>query len=194
MQRRKAWRGNPPKTQEEARRFLIDIARGCVERYGVSKASLKDVASEAGVTRQTVYRYFSNAEDLFNAAVVLASGGFLERMRQRVLKREGLAERIVETLVIAIHEIPKDPRLSAMAQSGDYFTVSSMLRLFFVQEEMIALADGNLRLAELERDELSELLLRLLQSFLNDPGPKRSEAELRAYLYKWLIPMIKENL
>ena len=89
MQRRKAWNGNPPNTQAEARRFLLDVARRCVEQHGVSKASLSDVASAAGVTRQTVYRYFSNADDLFSAAAVLASGGFHERMRRRVLRRDG---------------------------------------------------------------------------------------------------------
>jgi len=194
VQRRKAWNGNPPKTQAEARRFLLDVARVCVERHGVAKVSLSDVAQAAGVTRQTVYRYFSNADDLFSSAAVLASGGFLERMRRRVLEREGIAERIVETLVVAVCEIPKDPHFSALVQSDDYFTVSSLLRLFFVQEEMTALADGELSLNERERDELSELLLRMLHSLLADPGPTRTEDELRAFLHKWLVPMIEANL
>jgi len=165
-----------------------------VERHGVSKASLSDVAEAAGVTRQTVYRYFENADDLFRAAAVLASGGFHERLRRRVLRREGLAERMVETLVLAIHEIPSDPHLGALVKSGDMFTVSSVLGLFFVQEEMIALAGGTLPIGERERDELSELLLRLLHSFLVDPGEPRSERELRAFLRRWLVPMIEEKL
>ena len=194
MQRRKAWNGNPPKTQAEARRFLLGVARDCVERFGLSKAGLSDVASAAGVTRQTVYRYFENADDLFNSAAVLASGGFLERMRARVLAHDGLAERMVETLVIAIHEIPMDPHLSALAQSGESFSISSALKLFFVQEEMFELAEGDLHLDDVLRDELAEILLRLLNSFLADPGPARSEDELRAFLYRWLIPLIEEKL
>ena len=194
MQRRKAWNGRPPKTQAEARRFLLDVARSCVERFGLSKASLSDVAEAAGVTRQTVYRYFENADDLFQSAAVLASGGFHQRMRQRVLARDSLAERMVETLVLAVLEIPKDPHLSALVRSGDYFTVSSALRLSFVQEEMIALAEGDLSLGERERDELSEILLRLLHSFLADPGLPRTEDELRVFLYRWLVPMIEEKL
>ncbi len=194
MQRRKAWNGEPPKTQAEARRFLLDVARSCVERFGLSKASLSDVAEAAGVTRQTVYRYFENADDLFQSAAVLASGGFHQRMRQRVLARDSLAERMVETLVLAVLGIPKDPHLSALVRSGDYFTVSSALRLFFVQGEMMALAEGDLNLSERERDELSEILLRLLHSFLSDPGESRTEGELRAFLYRWLVPMIEEKL
>ena len=194
VQRRKAWNGNPPETQTEARRYLLAVAQSCIERFGLSKVGLSDVASAAGVTRQTVYRYFENADELFNAAAVLASGGFLERMRERVLVHKGLAERIVETLVVAIHEIPKDVHLSALVASGDPLGVSSALKLFFVQEEMLALADGDLGLAARERDELAEILLRLLKSFLDDPGPERSEDELRAFLYRWLIPIIDEKL
>ena len=45
-----------------------------------------------------------------------------------------------------------------------------------------------------ERDELAEILLRLLNSCLADPGPERSQDELRTYLFRWLVPLIEENL
>ena len=39
-----------------------------------------------------------------------------------------------------------------------------------------------------------EILLRLLHSFLSDPGEPRTEDELRSFLYRWLVPMIEEKL
>lgn len=194
MPRRKAWNGNPPKSEAEARRYLLDVTQACIDRFGLSKVGLSDVAAAAGVTRQTVYRYFVSADELLNAAAVLASGGFLERMRKRVLERDGLPERMVETLVVAICEIPKDPHLSTVVRSGDGFTVSAALKMFFIQEEMLALAEGDLTLGDRERDELAELLVRLLKSFVDDPGPERTEDELRAFLYSWLIPLIEEKI
>jgi AcrR family transcriptional regulator len=194
MQRRKAWNGRTPKTEAEARRLLLAVTQECIERHGLSKVGLSDVASAAGVTRQTVYRYFATADELFDAAAVLASGGFLERLRARVLRHQGLAERIVETLVIAIQEIPKDPHLTSLARSGDPFAISSALKLSFTQDEMLALSDGNEVLGERDRDELAEILLRLLKSFLDDAGPTRSEQELRRFLYRWLMPVIEEKL
>ena len=194
MQRRKAWNGKAPKTELEARRILLAVTQECIERHGLSKVGLSDVASAAGVTRQTVYRYFATADELFDAAAVLASGGLLERMRARVLRHEGLAERIVETLVVAIQEIPKDVHLTSLVRSGDPFAISSALELSFTQDEMLALSDGDRVLCEQDRDELAEILLRLLKSFLDDPGPKRSENALRRFLYRWLIPVIQEKL
>jgi AcrR family transcriptional regulator len=194
MQRRKAWNGNTPKSEAEARRLLLAVTQECIERHGLSKVGLSDVASAAGVTRQTVYRYFATADDLFNAAAVLASGGLLERIRTRVLGLEGLSERIVETLVVAIREIPKDVHLTAIVRSGNPFAITSALKLSFTQDEMVALSDGNQVLGERDRDELAEILLRLLKSFLDDPGPERSEEDLRQFLYRWLIPVIEEKL
>ncbi|MBW2421469.1 MAG: TetR/AcrR family transcriptional regulator [Deltaproteobacteria bacterium] len=194
MARRRAWNGKPPRTEAEARRILLDVTQDCIERFGLSKVGLSDVAAAAGVTRQTVYRYFVDADDLFNAAAVLASGGFLERLRERVRERQGLAERAVESLVVAIREIPKDAHLSTLVRSSDSFDVSSALKLNFVQEELLTLAEGAPHLSASDRDELAELLVRLMRSFLDDPGPERSEEELRIYLSRWLVPVIEEKL
>lgn len=193
MARRKAWHGKPPGSEAEARRFLLDVAQECIERFGRSKVGLSDVAAAAGVTRQTVYRYFVDADDLFNAAAVLASGGFLDRLRQRVRARRGLAARAVEALVVAIREIPSDPHLSALVRESDTFDVSSALKLGFVQEELLALEGEEADLDASDRADLAELLVRLMRSFLDDPGPERSEKALRGALSRWLVPIIEDK-
>ena len=41
-----------------------------------------------------------------------------------------------------------------------------------------------------ELDEFLEILIRLLDSFLLEPGPQpRNEDELRAFLRRWVLPM-----
>jgi AcrR family transcriptional regulator len=169
---------------------LLDAARACIERLGAAKTGLTDVALEAGVTRQTVYRYFADAEDLFRSATVLSSGGFLERMRARVERESGAAERIVECLVFAIREIPGDQVLGGLSAADHHFTLSYLLDLRFVQDEIERLSRGQAALPRARLDALAELFLRLLHSFLADPGPARSEAELRALLRGWLVPVI----
>ena len=72
--------------------------------------------------------------------------------------------------------------------------MSSALKLAFVQEEILALSDGPSGLDARERDELAEILLRLLNSFLADHGPERSQDELRTFLFRWLVPLIEDKL
>ncbi len=49
---------------DEARRRLLDATGRCIERRGSSRIQMADVAREAGVSRSTVYRYFSSRDDL----------------------------------------------------------------------------------------------------------------------------------
>lgn len=49
-----------PRTEAE----ILDAARRCYVTYGVSKMSLSDVAQEAGVSRGSVYKYFSSRGEL----------------------------------------------------------------------------------------------------------------------------------
>jgi len=191
VSKRKAWNGNPPGTPVEARRILLEAARACVERFG-RRAGLTDVALEAGVTRQTVYRYFEDTEDLFRSAAALASGGFLERMRAQVRTRETLVEQVVECMVFTIRELSSDPNIGNLTPADDMFSLSSMLELGFVQEEVRLLTDGNPGMTPHQLDELAELLVRLLHSFLQEPGTDRSEDELRGVLTGWLAPLVTE--
>ncbi len=189
MSKRKAWNGSSPSTPTDARRILLESATKCVERLG-RRAGLTDVALEAGVTRQTVYRYFEDTEDLFRSAAALASGGFLERMRAQVRTRETLVEQVVECMVFTIRGLSSDPNLGNITPDDDMFSLSSMLELGFVQEEVRLLTDGNPGMTTQQLDELAELLVRLLHSFLEEPGVDRSEDELRTVLATWLKPLL----
>ena len=192
--RRSAWNGTRPADADEARRRLIEAARQSVEQRGEGAASLADVARIAGVTRQTVYRYFDDADDLFRSAAALATGGFLERLRDTVRRRATLTDRVIECMVFAISELPRDRHLGPLLASGAV-DFAFLLRLRFVQEEVRLLADGALdACADAELDALAELLLRLLRSYLESPEPARSPGELRALLRAWIMPQVDRLL
>lgn len=59
---------------------------------------------------------------------------------------------------------------------------------------MLALSDGDRVRCEPDRDELAEILLRLLKSFLDDPGPTPSEDQSRRLLSRWWVQVIEEKL
>ncbi len=67
-------------TREERRAQLLEVAREVVLRHGYRKANLGDVAREAGVSRATVYNYFTSKELLLRAIV----GQEVEQLRRAV--------------------------------------------------------------------------------------------------------------
>ena len=191
MSRRGAWKGASPDSHAAARQHLLEVARACIERHGFSKVTLSDVAAAAGVTRPTVYRYFGSAEELFNAAAVTASGGYLERMRSRAMRPDDPVERVVEGMAIAISEIPGDPHLEELFRMRDVVSVHAASQNGFVSNELRLYFGDQWKGDDRALDELAELLLRLLKSFLDDPGPERDAAELRRYLWQWLSPLLR---
>jgi len=54
---------------EEKRRAILDAARPIFLREGWAGATLDRVAAESGISKMTVYRHFSNKDDLFQALV-----------------------------------------------------------------------------------------------------------------------------
>ena len=195
MSRRGAWKGAiPGSPSTEARRHLLEVAQGVhraprlLEGHAVRRGR-----EAAGVTRPTVYRYFGSADELFNAAAVTASGGFLERLRSRTARFEDPVERVIETLVISICEVPDDPNLREIFRMSNAVSIHSAVQNAFVADELRLYFGDRWQGADGDLDELAEILLRLLKSFVDDPGPERDVAELRQYLSRWLVPMLVQR-
>ena len=78
--RRLAWSGQAPTDEADARRRIMAAAVRCVQRHGIDRTSVAMIASEAGVSRPTLYAYFHNRDEIVNQAAVAASDSFVERV------------------------------------------------------------------------------------------------------------------
>ena len=79
MARRHGWAGDPPGSDEEAVARIVAAAITVIDETGAD-IGIADVARALGVIRQTVYRYFPNAEALMAAVAVASVGSFLDRI------------------------------------------------------------------------------------------------------------------
>lgn len=76
------------KTKTEAlktRQQLLDAALEVFWREGVTRASLQQIAAEAGVTRGALYWHFKNKEDLFDALFEQKYSHFHQRLNENAL-------------------------------------------------------------------------------------------------------------
>ena len=55
--------GEEPAASDDVRARILDAAEICLERYGLQKTTIEDVAKASGVSRATVYRYVDGGKD-----------------------------------------------------------------------------------------------------------------------------------
>ncbi len=65
---------------QERRRILIDAALSVIGRDGLSAATQRSVAAEAGVPPSAVYYYFATLDDLVAAALVEVNERFIAQL------------------------------------------------------------------------------------------------------------------
>lgn len=194
--KRQNWSGNPPATDAEARARLIAAALVCAERVGLRKTTLADIATEAGVTRPTVYAHFQDRHAIFHAAFVEATARLAVGAREAMLAKDTAGERAIAAVTYFALELPRDPcmKLTLTDEGLGEFTSQALL------DERLALREAGFILTpmydlapQLERDEseVTEVIVRFALSLLTVPGPtSRTPEQLRAFLRRRLLPAI----
>jgi AcrR family transcriptional regulator len=186
------WSGSAPATDDEAVARILEAAGKAVDERGAD-FSIADVARTLGVTRQTVYRYYPSTDALLVAAAVHAASEFLERLAQHLRGVTEPVEAVAEAIATALEWLPKDKHIGLLVVPGRASAhtesvtsdvalqfANSMLRRFDVDWAGLGFTDDDL-------DELAEHLLRIIQSFVIDPGrPPRTGEALRDYLRRWV--------
>jgi AcrR family transcriptional regulator len=192
------WGGSAPASDEEAVARVLAAAGEVIDTHGAD-FTIADVARNLGVTRQTVYRYFPSTDALLIAAATRAASGFLERLTSHVAGLTDPADAAVEAIATTLELLPQDNRLGLLlspdrhnAFSAD---VTSDVAIGFART-MLSRFEVDWHAAGFggEIDELAEYLLRIIQSFVVDPGrPPRHGDALRAYLRRWVAPALERR-
>ncbi|MGC5257408.1 TetR/AcrR family transcriptional regulator [Gordonia sp. DT218] len=184
-----------PCVDTEAIDRIIEVAGDLIE--GGESVSVRRVAQCSGVTRETVYRYFSSADSIVLAAAESAASEFLVELSTALREIAGPVDTVVEGIAITIEQLRADQRFALL------FNATGRSRYLDEVTSPEAIAVGRSILDEVgvdwrdrgwtdaELDELVEFMLRTLQSFIVDPGePPRTGAGLRCYLRRWVAPAV----
>ena len=188
---RGAWDGNPPHVAA-ARQRLLEAAARCIAREGIAATTVAAIAAEARVSRQTVYRYFKGRDELVLGSMLTAAEGLRAKLDRSIRALSDPADMIVETLVLGLAEVRSDPVLRAMTDPSrlDGSVTSRITKRPGIEwlRETLAPAIEAASWSEADADAGLELILRLFLSLIISPSPARSPEELRAFLYRHLIP------
>ncbi|OMC48699.1 TetR family transcriptional regulator [Mycobacterium sp. IS-2888] len=194
--RSRGWAGSTPSSDEEAISRILTAVDEEVAEHG-SDLRLADVARRLGVTRQTVYRYFPNADALLIASSMRAVNGFIDQAVEHVGGLNDPVTAVVECVSFGIENLTGDPQLESLLtrrHEGESVTsLTSDTAIAFCLSVLHRL-DVDWRLHGFDSaalHELAEMTLRTVQSLLTDPGPApRDGIALRRFVSRWLGPAI----
>ena len=185
-------------SNNETQQRIVDAAVACVKRWGIEKVTLNDIAREAGVTRPTVYSYFSNRDEVVQFALLQSAYVFAQKLLRHIENYTQPEMRVIEAMMFSLKQLPKEPSLALMSDSG----LAEILN-----ENALRQAEGNeirrgifrlifagVDVDDNELDELTEVASRFLMSLLTMKSNKqRSEKEMRSFLCRRLLPALGLN-
>ena len=179
---------------------ILDAARACYLEAGISNTGMREVAAAAGVARSTLYRYFTNRDDLLVATLKLEMQALNAELQKSLQAQVSPADMVVEGLVLAIREIPQRPLLRAVFASDEDArarrAIWNSAAIVEFGEELMAhvvqpALDAGLLQDRVDPHILVEWVYRVLISFLTLPSNWISdENQLRATLHTLLVPVL----
>lgn len=190
----------PTKTYKDPIEKILEAAKKCYLRDGISKTGMKEVSQDAQVARSTLYRYFASKDEVLIAVIKSEMEVANEAIISQLTHISTPADMMVESLLIAFKEVPKRPLLKTVFASDDD---PKARRVIWESNIIIELGDhlleqfikpamtlGVLR-NEVKPEVMAEWIFRILLSFLTLPSNWiKSDDEMRATLRALLVPVL----
>ncbi len=192
------WGGASPASDEEAIGRILDAASAAIDERGAG-VRVVDVARTLEISRQTVYNYFPG-DSLLEAVATRSGLRFLQRLASHLGGIADPVDALVESFSYTVEWLPSDKSVQLMLQNDLGRTsnevTSDMAKRF--GHGILAGLDVDWKSLGFDDegiDDLVEYMLRMLQSFMIDPGrPPRIGAALRSYVRRWLGPVVTAEI
>jgi AcrR family transcriptional regulator len=94
---------------DDARERILAAAERCIDRHGIRKTTMDDVASEVGLSRPSVYRYFADRDDLLVELVARHARVLNDRAHKSMSRQNSLSDQIVEGVISIADNGLRDP-------------------------------------------------------------------------------------
>lgn len=181
---------------DDARRRLLAATEECVLRSGTGRISIESVATTAGVARSTIYRYFTNRDDLLLGLLTQRSEAVLQRMLHRIEDPRDAEQSIAGFMDSAIGDVATDPVLSVLFSvdsaglSGGLAVASSAIADLCITQlgpffELWQRA--GLLAADLDVNETIRWLISVIVLFLTQPVGPTNSADRRQFLGRYVV-------
>jgi AcrR family transcriptional regulator len=180
---------------------ILDAAEQCLRHLGLRRLSMGDVATQAGLSRGSVYRYFPDRRTLVDAVLERTAQRFVDASTVTVDRRRTLAGQVGEAAVFILEHRADDLTLRLPADEESLFATLLTARIRGLVERWVEFWLPRIAEAErrgevrrgIDRRQAAEWIVRLMLSFAVMPSatvdlddPESVRAFVRNHLVRGL--------
>ena len=167
---------------------IIDAAAALFAERGVAAVGMAEIATAAGCSRATLYRYFDNRDALRRAFVHREAQRIGTAVARELADVSDPGERLVQAVLASIRLVRGDATLAAWFTATDAGTATRIAQSSEVIEAMAAEFLGASSLTDEAIRRRARWVVRVLVSLLTDPGVDAEDE--RALVEEFLVPVV----
>jgi len=184
------WLGS--RRSEVAADRILDAAGELFAQRSPSSVGMHEIASAAGCSRATLYRYFENREALHTAYVHREAYALHRRMTERITDIDDPRERLVAGFLASLELVRQSPALSSW-----FATNGAPIGVEIAEQSDVIQAMGSAFIVSLGPSDAADpdavhrkarWLVRVLTSLLLLPG--RDADDERSMVEEFLVPVV----
>ena len=171
---------------------ILDAAGDLFTQKEAATVGMHEIASAAGCSRATLYRYFENREALYTAYVHRESYRLYREMTEQINSVVDPRERLIEGMLASLRNVRESPALASWFATTQRPIGAEMAE----QSEVIkALTEAFVISLGPDDPELvahrARWLVRVMTSLFLFPG--HDDADERAMLEEFVVPIVLPN-
>jgi AcrR family transcriptional regulator len=177
---------------------ILDAAFAAVLDFGLSRLTMEDVAQRAGLSRQTVYRYFPSKDHLFVALVSREEEKFLDGVRSAFVEHGDLATAVRESVTFVLAYAKAHPLLDRLLGPDEgtflpYVTTRAQPVIVRARETMVRLLVDRVPQADVEtvRTVLDGTTRALISYMLAESD--RSPHDIASAIARLLVALLSDE-
>ena len=171
---------------EAAADRILDAAETLFTRHGAANVAMNDVATAAGCSRATLYRYFENRDALHTAYVHREAHRVFRELGDRIAGIADPRERLLEAVLAALSSVRESASLASWFVTTERPIGGEMADRSEVIEAMATSFLAPLGVDDVEAR--ARWLVRVMISLLTFPG--RDPADERRMLEEFVLPVV----
>ncbi|MEZ0341830.1 TetR/AcrR family transcriptional regulator [Mycobacterium sp. pV006] len=168
---------------------ILDAAGELFAKKEAATVGMHEIASAAGCSRATLYRYFENRDALYTAFVNRESYRLYREMTDQITAIQDPAQRLIEGMMASLRNVRQSPTLASWFATtqrpiGGEMAEQSQVISALTEAFVISLGSDDPEVVA----HRARWLVRVMTSFLVFPG--RDEDDERSMLEEFLVPTV----